>query len=244
MSSDILRGTHYLLRGASLLTHPQLRAFVIVPLLINIVIFSVLLSYAYATLTGAVDTLIGRLPEWLDFLRYLIVPLLVLAGALLAGWLFTTVATLIAAPFNSLLAEKTLAMQEGRTVGTMESLGSALAAVPRSLAREVRKLLYFLPRVALVLLAMLLPPLAPVSPLLWLLLTAWIMAVQYIDYPADNAHVPFRLLLARLRYHGGISLGFGGTVAFAASVPLVNLIVMPAAVVGATLLWHERAGKN
>jgi CysZ protein len=244
MSSEILRGPHYLLRGASLLPHPQLRAFVIVPLLINIVIFSVLLSYAYSSLSNAVDTLIGRLPDWLHFLRYLLVPLLVLAGALLAGWLFTSVATLIAAPFNSLLAEKTLALQQGRTVGTLEGLGSALAAVPRSLAREVRKLLYFLPRVALVLLAMLLPPLAPIAPVLWLLLTAWIMAVQYIDYPADNAGIPFKVVLARLRYHGGLSLGFGGSVAFAASVPLVNLVVMPAAVVGATLLWHERVGRD
>jgi CysZ protein len=31
----------------------------------------------------------------------------------------------------------------------------------------------------------------------------------------------------------------GGVVAFVAGIPLVNLVVIPAAVVGATLMWCE-----
>jgi CysZ protein len=34
-------------------------------------------------------------------------------------------------------------------------------------------------------------------------------------------------------------MGFGGLVALCASVPVVNFFVVPAAVVGATILWVE-----
>jgi CysZ protein len=34
-------------------------------------------------------------------------------------------------------------------------------------------------------------------------------------------------------------MGFGGLVALCASIPIVNFFVVPAAVVGATLLWCE-----
>jgi CysZ protein len=240
MDNGLLRGARYLLTGADLLTHRRLRHFVVLPLLANVLIFGFLLSFAYRWLTGTVELWIGILPEWLNFLRYLLVPLLVIAGALLAGWLFTSVANLVAAPFNSLLSEQTIALLERTDGGLMNGLTTALTAIPRSMGRELRKLWYFIPRVLLVLLAMLLPPLAPVAPLMWFLLSAWIMAVQYIDYPADNARVPFREMLGQLRYHGSLSIGFGGAVALAASIPLLNLIVMPAAVVGATVLWHEQ----
>ena len=37
-----------------------------------------------------------------------------------------------------------------------------------------------------------------------------------------------------------LALGFGGAVMVATAIPLVNFLVIPAAVAGATVLWVER----
>jgi CysZ protein len=37
-------------------------------------------------------------------------------------------------------------------------------------------------------------------------------------------------------------LGFGGTVALASAIPVINFFVVPSAVVGATLYWCEELG--
>jgi CysZ protein len=73
--------------------------------------------------------------------------------------------------------------------------------------------------------------------LLWILFGIWMMAVQYIDYPADNNKLGWNEMLAWLREKRWQSLGFGGTVYLALLVPFFNILVMPAAVAGATLFW-------
>jgi len=72
----------------------------------------------------------------------------------------------------------------------------------------------------------------------------WMMAVQYIDYPADNNKLGFDEMLAWLRAKRWQSLGFGGIVYVALLVPLLNLLIMPAAVAGATLFWVREGGKG
>ena len=75
--------------------------------------------------------------------------------------------------------------------------------------------------------------------LLWLIFAGWMMALQYIDYPMDNNLRSFAQVRDLLRGNRVTALGFGFTVLVAALVPLVNFIVMPAAVAGATVYWHN-----
>jgi CysZ protein len=42
----------------------------------------------------------------------------------------------------------------------------------------------------------------------------------------------------------GLALGFGGSVMVMTSIPLINFIVMPVAVAGATLLYVEQLESN
>ena len=65
------------------------------------------------------------------------------------------------------------------------------------------------------------------------------MAVQYIDYPADNNKVSWPLMLQWLQAKRWLSLGFGGITYLALMIPFFNLIAMPAAIAGATLLWVD-----
>ena len=149
MRGNALTGAGYLVRGASLLTRPTLRLFVLVPLAVNILIFSAVIWWGVSFLAGWLDSIMAGIPDWLGFLEWLLWPLVGLLVTLTTGYLFTAVAIVIASPFNNLLAEKVEEMLTGREVAGLEGLGAALAGVPRGIFRELAKLLYFVPMAAL-----------------------------------------------------------------------------------------------
>jgi CysZ protein len=239
MSGDFSLGARYLSRGAKLLTHPSLRLFVIVPLTINILIFGSLLTVGFGYLTGLMDWMLAKLPGWLSFIEWILWPLIGLTAALITGYLFTAITLIIASPFNGLLAEKAEELITGKPVDGLEGFAGALIAVPRGIMREVLKLLYYVPMALFVLLLSITPGVNAVAPVLWLLLGAWMMSIQYVDYPMDNHQLDFADVKEAVRSQRALSLGFGGMVALCSGIPLLNLFVVPSAVVGATLLWCE-----
>ncbi len=239
VKGNAIQGAGYVIRGAKMLSHPRLRLFVIVPLLVNVLIFAGLLWAGFGYLSGLIDSMLAALPDWLAFLEWIIWPLVALTASLVTGYLFSMVAVLIASPFNALLAEKAEELITGREVDSLEGIGAALADIPRALAKELRKILYYIPMALLVLILSFIPALNLVSPLLWFLLGAWMMSLQYLDYPMDNHRLDFGEVKLAAQERRLSSLGFGGLVALCASVPIVNFFVMPSAVVGATLLWCE-----
>ena len=132
MRGNVVGGVGYLFEGAKLLTHPSLRLFVIVPLLVNIIVFGTLVGAGLSYLSGLIDTWLSWIPDWLGFIEWVLWPLLWLAVSLIMGYTFTAVALIIASPFNALLAEKAEELVTGRPVDSLEGLGPALLAVHRS----------------------------------------------------------------------------------------------------------------
>ncbi|HIZ49592.1 MAG TPA: sulfate transporter CysZ, partial [Candidatus Pseudomonas excrementavium] len=60
----------------------------------------------------------------------------------------------------------------------------------------------------------------------------------------DNDQVDFRDMLRWMRGRRLLSLGFGLPVYVGMLIPLINLLVMPAAVAGSTLLWVREGPKD
>ena len=237
MKGNFVAGAGYLVEGARMLTHPKLRLFVIIPLAVNIVIFATLIGVGLSYLTGLMESWMGWIPDWLGFIEWILWPLIGLAVSLITGYLFTAVALIIASPFNSLLAEKAEELITGQPVDSLEGFGAALMEVPRAIIREISKLLYYLPMAAFVLLLTIIPGINIASPVLWFLLGAWMMSIQFVDYPVDNHRMDFGEVKEACRRRRLSSMGFGGVVALCTGIPIVNFFVVPAAVVGATLLW-------
>ncbi len=238
LRGSIPGGASYLGRGARLLLHPSLRLFVLVPLLVNVVIFGSLITVGVTYIDRLMDWLQLQLPEWLSFIEWILWPLIAVMTALLTGYLFTAVALIIASPFNSLLAEKTEELVTGQTVDS-GGLREALWAAPKGIVRELSKLAYYIPIALLVLIISILPGFNATAPLLWFLLGAWMMSIQFVDYPVDNHRMRFADVKQAVRSRRLSSMGFGGLVALCAGVPFLNFFVVPSAVVGATLLWCE-----
>ena len=237
MKGNAVQGVGYLVDGAKMLTHPSLRLFVAIPLIVNILIFGSLICFGVSYLSSMMDRWMSSIPEWLNFIEWILWPVIALTLSLMTGYLFTAVALIIASPFNALLAEKAEELVTGRPVDSLEGLGQALLAVPRGILRELAKLLYYVPMAVFVLLITFIPVLNTVAPLLWFLLGAWMMSIQFVDYPMDNHQLSFADVKEAVRSRRLSSMGFGGVVALCTGIPIVNFFVVPSAVVGATLLW-------
>ena len=236
-----LSGALYLLRGAAIVARPGIRRYAAVPLLINASLFAALIWLGATWLAGFVESMI---PDWLggEFTSWVLAPILALyvTAVLVAGFFtFNLVANLVAAPFNGLLAEAVERHLSDRRPpsGGWRALVAGLGA---AFATEARKLGYVALRTLPLLLLFLIPGVNAVAPFLWLLLGAWMLAVAYLDYPMANHGIGFAGQRRRLRGRRLLGLGFGGAVMAALAVPVLNFLVIPCAVAGATAMWVEQ----
>lgn len=233
-------GVNYFMDGFELIRRPGLRTFVLIPLLINILLFAIGFYFAVGQLEQLFGWLNSQLPEYLSWLKFLLWPLALLAIVVVMAFVFSSVMNWLAAPFNGLLAEKVELMLTGKplnTGGTMDTVKD----IPRMLGREWTKLKYYLPRAIVFLLLFWVPVIGQTAaPVLWFLFTAWMMAVQYCDYPFDNHKVSFNEMKFALRQTRGSSFSFGATVTLFSMIPIVNFIVMPVAICGATAMWVDK----
>ena len=232
---DLFAGPAYLRQGLALLRKPGLRRYVVMPLLVNALLFGGLIWWAFGWVDATSQYLIERLPAWLQWLSQLVVPVFVLTSLVLIFYTFSIFANLIAAPFNGLLAEAVEAHLTGSAL--QGDWRQVLRDILPSLLSELRKMLYFALRALPLLVLLLVPAVNLVASLLWVLFSAWMMTVQYIDYPMANHGLFFKQQRARLRKRPLLAWSFGGTVMLCTMIPLVNFFVMPAAVAGATLIW-------
>ncbi|MES2819890.1 MAG: sulfate transporter CysZ [Pseudomonadota bacterium] len=244
MSAPALSGPQYLREGLKLVLSPGLRLFVLLPLTLNLLLFVALIGFALREFSVWVEAFMPNLPQWLSFLDYILWPLFVVLVLLMVFFTFTLLANIIAAPFNGFLAEKVEVVVRGEDSFPPFRWSELIAMVPRTLGRELRKLGYFLPRAIGLLILSFIPVVNIIAAPLWLLFGVWMMAVQYIDYPADNNKVSWDEMLAWLRKKRWQSLSFGGITYLALLVPGLNVLMMPAAVAGATLFWVRERGEQ
>ena len=237
----LARGFFQPILGLRMLTHPGLRRFVLIPLLLNIVVF-VAVGWFAAT---HFDTFMDQwLPshEWLAFLRWIAWALFAAAYALATFYGFTLLANLIAAPFNSLLAAKI----EARITGTAPPEGneSLMATVIPAITGEIGKIFYFLSRAIPLLLLFLVPGLNIVVTAVWILFGFWFLAIEYADYPMANHALSPTEQRAILRRSPLEALAFGAGATLLMLIPLVQFAAMPAAVAGATRLWMDQRSRD
>lgn len=237
---DIVNGPRYLLEGIALLTRPKLRRFVMIPLVINLLLFGGLIALAYSWVDGTTQWLLSRLPSWLQWLSIIVMPLFWATSLVVIFYGFSVVANLIGAPFNGLLAEAVEAHLTGKTFES--NWRDVVRDIPPAVLSELRKLLYYLLRAIPLFILLWIPLINLPATVLWVLFGAWMMAVQYIDFPMANHQLFFGEQRARLRRRPLLAWSFGGLVMVCTLIPVVNFFVMPAAVAGATVMWVRESG--
>jgi len=232
-----IKGAQYFLRGLSLLNQSGIRQFVIIPFLLNLSIFAVSMYFAIDYFSIFLNWINSQLPDFLSWLTWILWPLFFIICLLVFSFTFSIIANLIAAPFNSFLAH---AVEEKLTGTPPPNNGrSLLDEILFSIKNELRKLIYYIAWAIPIIILSFIPVINLLTPFIWILYGAWIMSLQYLDYPMGNYAMSFKDIRANLAEKRILTLGFGSITTAATMIPIVNFLVMPTAVAGATILWIE-----
>lgn len=234
---DLFKGINHLIKGVGLIMQPRLRRFVLVPLGINVALFVALIGLMGYWFGELINYLLSFLPGWLSWLEYVLWPVFAATTLLLVFYTFALLANLIAAPFNGLLAEAVEKHLTGQSLDDVGGWREALKDLWPSLKSELVKLRYFIVRAIPLLILLIIPGINIVGTFLWLLFSAWMLTIEYMDYPMANHRLLFPEQQQRLKQRRLLGLGFGGSVTLLTMIPVVNFIAMPAAVAGATSAW-------
>ena len=219
--NGFIAGAGYLFQGFSLLGRRGIKRYVVIPLLLNIILFAALLVVNYHEIHILVAYVNKHLPWWLHWLDWLIYPLLLSVVLIIISYSFSMFANLIAAPFNGFLSEKVEKIIIGNTPDSA-SAAFSMADAPRVVLRQLRFIGYYLPRALLMLLLFFIPFIHIFFVVLWFIFNAWMMVLQYADYPMDNHRVPFHDMRRVLAENRALSLGFGAAVMACTIIPFIN----------------------
>ena len=250
MIANFFSSARYVGQGLHLIRQPGLRRFVVIPLAINIIIFISLIMVGYHYYSLALDWLTpdfleGWEDNWLiswlvglmEFFLWMIFSALVI---FVMTYTFTLIANFIAAPFNSLLAEKVEHHLSGTLDESNESFSHILKSIPKTLASEVHKLIYLLLWMTPLLILSLIPVINVISPIAWFAFGAWMLSLEYLDYPMGNHNYRFGEIKDFMGSRRSAAMGFGSCVTLMTAIPIINLIAMPTAVCGATAMWVDK----
>jgi CysZ protein len=176
-------------------------------------------------------------------LYYLVVVVATVLLSVVFFFVFTRVASTLASPFNDLLSQKTEEIVRGTFHDTPFSLVQLVKDSARSIGHSLKVLGIYLVLLVAALLLLLIPVVgAPLSTVAGALISSYMFAYEYLGYPMDRRRFIWKEKRAFLRSRLRSVIGFGLGNVVLASIPLLNLLFIPAAVVGGTLLFLDLSG--
>jgi CysZ protein len=221
-----------LIDGVRMLSLPALRKYLLIPLCINVVLYTGAFILGYHSVSALIH---GFIPAWLSWLNWILWPLFFVAFLVVGFFTFTLLANLIAAPYYSALAVKTLqVLDRGEILIEEQSWDKVFLG-------ELRRLAYLLLRLLPLLLLFVIPVVNLIAPLLWAVFAAWGLAMEFMAYPLETRGMAFPEQKQYLQDRRLGALSFGAVVSICLTLPLVNLFMGQAAVIAATLYVNRVA---
>ncbi len=216
--------------------------YVWIPFFINVLLFFGLGLLFVALFPDLIQLLLPPGDAWyLTLMR----ALLWAVGSIVLGILFllvfTVVGNLIAGPFNDALSERVEGLMGGHAPPS-RGLAHQFGELGRTALEEVKRIVFFLCGSLVLLLWNLIPGVGQivyaVTTSVWTLL---FLALEFGDYYLMRHWIRFRARWSQIWSHRWASLGFGAGASVLLMIPLVNLLLIPCAVTGGTLLWLRLA---
>lgn len=234
--TNFIKGMSYLLLGITHLPTQGLKRFVILPIIFNLFVFIGLFYLIYHYLFPFSNYYHNQLPTWLNFVSGIFTFFFVISFFLFFLATFTLLFNLLSAPFNGLLAERAQYLLRNQL--TPELTFTQITV--RTIKRQIQFISYFLPRFLGMCFLFFIPFIHFFYPFLWFIFNAWMLSMQYQDYAMDNNLVDFKTMKSLMKQNKDESLGFGLLINFISFIPILNIITMPAGVIGGVLMFCDR----
>jgi CysZ protein len=184
------------------------------------------------------------LPDWLQWLSWLFYLVFGLLCLLFVFFAFSLFANIIAAPFNDVLCSAVLKKLGNGKITAAGSQPGFLRQIVPSILNEIKKFVYFAGWSVPFLLLLVIPGINIIGSVLWFLFSAWMLNIEYMEYPMSQNNLDFAQQKALFKKRKILSYSFGSVVSVATLIPVINFLVMPAAVAGAAALWIEQYKKQ
>ena len=244
MISNPFSGASYFMSGLGLINTNRIRRYVLIPLLINIIIFSAGFWFAVSQFEIFIAWALSDLPGWLSWLEWILWPLFTVTFYGLVFFSFSIIANILAAPFNGPLAaavERHLSgsSEEQNKTTSKPFIEEATFAIGNEFIKLRYSIYLMMPLAFLSLISFAFPLISPLVAILWMVYTVWVLTLEYADFPMANHGMAFRHIREKLAEKRMLSLGFGSLVMLATLIPVVNFLVMPIAVAGATKMYLQ-----
>ena len=239
--SSFFEGLFLPFRGLGfLMKRPKLWTFIIIPLIINTILFVLALGFGFSAFSDLVKDLMENTQDtwYWSSLAVLAKALFWVLALILVYFIFTPLALVIAAPFNDYLAEIVeknygMAIRDERPL--LKTLKEEVFFAVKS---EVKRMIFF-GGVFILLLPLNLLPL--IGGIIYIILSGiwgcFGFAYEFISFASDRRHLKQKQKLSLLRTNTAHSLGFGAATFFLMMVPFINILAVSISAVSGTILF-------
>ncbi len=214
-------------------------AYFIIPFVLNLVVLSVLLYCFYTAVYPWINGLIPGGQAWyLDFLRWLVSPVLFFIALLACGLLYSVTGTIISAPFNDPLSARVESLKGAGAAGEHFSITGFLGDAARALTNSVKLLLLL----AVLNTAFLFLNLVPFAGGILYFVGSFFSALfffgfGFFDFPLERRRMLFGRkvrLMWRYRY---LTMGLGLGFFLITLIPVLGFLGLNLCTIGATELF-------
>ena len=244
-AANFSRGFFAPFRSVRLLrSNPRLVQYILIPFLINSIVFS---AAVYLGLDFFGSTVVEYIPQgeawYWSVVYWLLWVIALLLTAVLVFFSFTVVGNLLASPFNDLLSERTEEVLSGDLNDEPFSVGRFLRDALQTILMEAKKMSLFVVAMLLILPLNLLPGFGnSIYTLLAISLTLFFLCFEYLGFVLVRKHQFFREQKSYIFSRKFLMLGFSCGVMALLAIPFFQLFCIPLAVIGVTRLWCEEEG--
>ena len=240
--SGFARGFSYPLRAVRFLGRkPGLLKYLAIPLLINVMVFSLTVYFGLGLFEGMLETYAPSTEVWYGIiLYYLAWTVALVLTTVVVFFSFTVIGNLIASPFNELLSERTEALVTGHQQETGFSLKQFWQESRYAIFVEIKKMVIFVTCMLVLFGINFIPGIGSlIYAVLAPLLTLFFLAVEYMAFVLMRKQLSFADQRRYLFKRPILMAGFASGIFCLLAIPLVQFFCIPLAVVGATLLWCD-----
>ncbi len=232
-----VRGATTPFRALSLIVDkPGLLGLSLGPIITTLVFFALLLYGLLAGLWSFMhSTYLAAVSNYSGILFVIASILLLTAISFFAITLLTFMMSLLASPFNDILAEKT-----ERALGIKEVPHWSAGRFIRVFFLDIRKSIITVLSAIIFSIGMLIP----VANMIFFIGLALLNTFTFITYPQSRREQGLIRSLSWIKSNLPISLGFGMVTLLLFSIPVVGFFMLPISVVGGTLLFCEPMAKQ
>jgi CysZ protein len=244
--ASLAGGFRYGLEPLGLIGRAGLWPLALAAVLVKVILVAALIAAVLTWLVPEVRGLVASLDAWAAGSRAL-AAFVAVAGGLVwvlavglgvaaSAVIVLMVGQAVASPFLDVLSERVETLVLG-TAPVPSSAGRVVASMRMAVGDLVWTLVYWvllnLPLFVLGLVA------APVSAGLGFVVSAVLLAQEFVGLALARRLVPYRRRFAIFRGHRAVALGFGAACMLLFAVPGLNLVLLPVATVGGTLLYCD-----